>query len=441
LELGMDIKNKNRIGYKETKVGWIPEDWNELTFGQFTKWSSGGTPSKGNDSYWNGDIPWISAISMRGTRFYDSKLKITHAGLRAGTRLAPKNSILLLVRGSMLFKRIPVGIVCRDVAFNQDVKSIIPDTEKVSSEYLLYWLIGNENKLLGMVEGTGIGAGKLDFNKLIALCIPLPSLPEQEAIARVLECWDKAIRNYEKKIEKKRNIKKGLMQRLLSGKQRLPGFLGEWEEVRMGDLYEITSSKRVFQSEWKTEGIPFYRAREIVALSENGLVDNELYISHAMYEEYKRKYGVPQTDDLLVTGVGTVGEVYRVKGDEEFYFKDGNIIWLKNKRVASSEYIEHAFKTRDIRRQVLGCSPITTVATYTIDAAKKTLVYLPPLQEQQAIASVLSEAGAEISALARKLAALQHQKRFLLNNMVTGTIRLPQFVGAGKSFGTNGDNV
>ena len=119
----------------------------------------------------------------------------------------------------------------------------------------------------------------------------------------------------------------------------------DWRHVKLGDLYTITSSKRVFQDEWTDNGVPFYRAREIVKLSENGFVEDDLFISRKMFGEYKSKYGVPQENDLLVTGVGTVGMVYRVVDNREFYFKDGNIIWFKSKGLASSAFIEQLYKS------------------------------------------------------------------------------------------------
>lgn len=100
---------------------------------------------------------------------------------------------------------------------------------------------------------------------------------------------------------------------------------------KISEVFDVGSSKRVYKSEWTTEGVPFYRAREVVKLSKNGYVDNELYISEEMFQEYSKKYGVPKSGDLLITGVGTLGICYQVKEHDRFYFKDGNIIWLKNK--------------------------------------------------------------------------------------------------------------
>ena len=167
-------------------------EWETVKLGDVTTWASGGTPSKGNPAFWNGDIPWISASSMKTPLLCDSDLKITPQGLENGSRLADTDSILLLVRGSELHKRIPVGIATRPVAFNQDVKALKVH-EAICSEFLFYWLLGNESMLLGKVEHTGIGAGKLDTIVLKNLRVELPPLPEQKAIAAVLGALDDKI--------------------------------------------------------------------------------------------------------------------------------------------------------------------------------------------------------------------------------------------------------
>ena len=167
-------------------------EWRTVRLGDLTTWASGGTPSKANPDFWNGDIPWISASSMKTPLLCDSDLKITKAGLESGSRLAETNSILLLVRGSELHKRIPVGVATRPVAFNQDVKALKVRGEMLS-DYLFYWLLGNENMLLGKVEHTGIGAGKLDTEVLKNLPVALPPRTEQKAIAAVLGALDDKI--------------------------------------------------------------------------------------------------------------------------------------------------------------------------------------------------------------------------------------------------------
>lgn len=117
-----------------------------------------------------------------------------------------------------------------------------------------------------------------------------------------------------------------------------------WQIKTLGEIYDITSSKRVFKDEWKTDGIPFYRARDLVSFSKNEPIKNPLFISETMYNEYSSKYGIPFEDDILVTGVGTIGIPYLVKANEKFYFKDGNILWFK-KRASNifSKYVYYLF--------------------------------------------------------------------------------------------------
>ena len=170
----------------------VGREWCQTTLGSLTEWTSGGTPSKQEPSYWNGDIPWISASTMKTIRLENSELKVTASGLEHGSRSAEAGSVLLLVRGSELHKRIPIGIATRTLAFNQDVKAL-KARASLMPEYLLYWFLGNVETLLNKVEFTGIGAGKLDTDVLKNLPFQLPSLPEQRAIAHILGTLDDKI--------------------------------------------------------------------------------------------------------------------------------------------------------------------------------------------------------------------------------------------------------
>ncbi|WP_112979029.1 restriction endonuclease subunit S [Escherichia coli] len=154
----------------------------KIRLGDLTKWSSGGTPNKSEDSYWNGTIPWISASSMEGHLYSDSKLKITEDGLINGSRLAPANSILLLVRGSILHQKIQVGLATKAVAFNQDVKCLIVNNDMIDPWYLLLWFKAKEQDLLKIVESTGIGAGKLDTKLLMDYPVEIPPKEIKEYI-------------------------------------------------------------------------------------------------------------------------------------------------------------------------------------------------------------------------------------------------------------------
>jgi type I restriction enzyme S subunit len=160
---------------------------------EISNWKSGGTPPKMEKRFWNGNIPWISAKTLTSSRISTSDTFITIEGLERGSKLAKEGSILLLVRGSGLFKDIPVAIVEKPVAFNQDVKSIEVKREVLEPWYFLYWLIGNKKLLYSKLEATGIGAGKFDINILKELEINLPPLRIQQRIASIARCWDDKI--------------------------------------------------------------------------------------------------------------------------------------------------------------------------------------------------------------------------------------------------------
>ncbi|MBK6544557.1 MAG: restriction endonuclease subunit S [Saprospiraceae bacterium] len=169
-------------------------------------------------------------------------------------------------------------------------------------------------------EAAQPNLGKGDFDKFT---IPLPpTKAEQTAIATALSDTDNYITHLEKLIAKKRLIKQGAMQELLKPKEG-------WKAKTLGELCELTSSKRIFESEYVPIGIPFYRGKEISLLIDNNKIEVEYFIPERRYEEIKRQFGTPEKNDILITAVGTLANVYLVSDNKKFYFKDGNLIWLR----------------------------------------------------------------------------------------------------------------
>jgi type I restriction enzyme S subunit len=167
-------------------------EWKTYRLDDVVSISSGGTPSKSKKEYWGGDIPWISASSMNGYYYSDSDLKVTNDGVKNGARMAPKNSLLLLVRGSILHQKIQVGITTRELTFNQDVKCLVAKDSIVEPLYLLFWFKAIESQLLAKVESTGIGAGKIDTSILKNLEIHIPPKNERGWLINVfLKITDK----------------------------------------------------------------------------------------------------------------------------------------------------------------------------------------------------------------------------------------------------------
>lgn len=270
-------------------------------------------------------------------------------------------------------------------------------------------------------ELTGSTIKNLSLTTIKNTKIYLPSLSEQTKIANFLTVVDEKITQITQKTDLLARYKKGVMQQLFSQQLRFKDDNGQdfpdWGEKSLGDVYNITSSKRVFQHEWTKSGVPFYRAREVVKLSEKGFVENELFISNQMYSEYKSKYGVPKKDDLLVTGVGTIGKLYVVKDSDQFYFKDGNIIWLKTLNIANSQFVKQLFQSSIVKKQIEDNASITTVGTYTIDSAKKTSIPFPTIKEQTKIANFLTSIDDKISHNQTQLNALKQYKQGLLQQL------------------------
>jgi len=169
-----------------------------------------------------------------------------------------------------------------------------------------------------------------------------------------------------------------------------------WVWTSINFVFDVTSSKRVHKEEWRPQGVPFYRTRELVVLSEYGVVNNELFITEELYNEFFYKYGVPRIGDILISGVGTIGIPYVVQTNDRFYFKDGNIIWFKNKRVCNPKYIFYLYKSLFMKNQIKAFSSGTTVDTYTIVNANRTLVPLPPYSEQKRIVDKIEKLVSEL---------------------------------------------
>lgn len=167
---------------------------------------------------------------------------------------------------------------------------------------------------------------------------------------------------------------------------------GKYPQKTIGELFDVGSSKRVFEKDWTTSGVPFYRAREIIKLAEDGFVDNELFITEKMYQEYSQKYGVPKSGDIMVTGVGTLGICYIVKDTDRFYYKDGNTLCFHNLGKVNSRFVLECYKMPMVMDQISMNANCTTVGTYTIEKARNTKIIYPPITLQNEFVHFVEQA-------------------------------------------------
>lgn len=162
----------------------------------------------------------------------------------------------------------------------------------------------------------------------------------------------------------------------------------DWKKTKLGSVCNISSSKRIFAKEYQKEGVPFYRGKEIIEKHNGNNVSTELYISRQRYEEIKDKYDVPKRGDILLSSVGTLGVPWIVDEDE-FYFKDGNLTWLRSNEKIRSEYLYLWLNSPEAQNQIDAMCIGSTQKALTIETLNKFDITLPDMKIQKIICEIL----------------------------------------------------
>ena len=189
-----------------------------------------------------------------------------------------------------------------------------------------------------------------------------------------------------------------------------------WQEKKLKDISDITSSKRIYEWEYVSSGIPFYRGKEITALKSKQKIDDFIYISEARYNELKEKYGVPNKGDILITAVGTIGNAYTIENSKPFYFKDGNLLWVKNIK-EHPKFLEYLFENN--KKLFLGNSFGSSQHALTISKLENLSFYFPPLDEQKRIASTLSKIDAYLENTIKLIEEKERFKKGIAKKLLT----------------------
>ncbi|MEJ1373931.1 MAG: restriction endonuclease subunit S [Candidatus Sedimenticola sp. (ex Thyasira tokunagai)] len=418
-------------GYKQTEVGVIPEDWAVSTIGENTRWSSGGTPNRKRDDYWEGSIPWISGSTLKTLEISTSDQFITAEGVTAGSNMAPVNSTLLLVRGSALHKCIRAGLVTSPVSFNQDVKSLMP-TGSVHPRFLTFFIKGMESELLKLVSSAGNSAGVLDTLLVKNFKFLKPSFSEQTAIANALSDVDALITSLENLITKKRAIKTAAMQQLLTGKMRLPPFdkthtgykqtelgeiPGDWSVVKLGNVLE-----RIIGGGTPGRSNPAYWGDEIpwVTVKDFATFDPELS------QEYITKIGLQNSSSNLVPEGTLITSTRMALGKAVIYDVpvaiNQDLKALFPKKIVSTKFLYYWFEDNAEIIDEMGSG--STVKGLSLSDLKSIEFRLPSIEEQTAITKVLDGMDKDIGSLERRLTKTQQLKQGMMQELLTGKTRL-----------------
>ena len=342
---------------------------------------SGGTPKSRVEEYWDGDVPWATLVDLPPAELVadirTTKRTISESGLaKSSAKLIPENSVIVSTRatiGRIGINRIPL-------ATNQGFKNIIiKNPSRAMPEYIALTM----TKLVPTMNAWASGGTFKEISKsrFCELQIPLPPLEVQREIVAEIE-------GYQRVIDGARAVIDNYRPQIVVDP--------EWPMVELGKIADVTSSKRILAKEYVPIGVPFYRTKEIVELSRGGSISLELFISRERFESIRAKFGVPCKGDILVSAVGTIGTSWVVSDKHDFYFKDGNLLWIRNFRNTDPYYLKYYLDSIFSG----GVDSIVFGAAYkalTIVRLKEFQIPLPPIETQQA---VVAEIEAEQSLVA-----------------------------------------
>lgn len=202
---------------KQTQIGSMPESWQPRAIPELCNILSGGTPKKSNVSYWRGDIPWVSGKDLKLPALDDAEDHVTSQAVQAGSRLVPKGSVLLLVRGMGLAKDLPVAVINREMAFNQDIKALVPKGE-FSGVFIRSAIYAGKERLLSQIVPSAHGTMTLNLNDVENFQIACPSDPDEATeIAEILGALDAKIDLHRKKRRVLEELFKALLHKLMTG--------------------------------------------------------------------------------------------------------------------------------------------------------------------------------------------------------------------------------
>lgn len=314
---------------------------------------------------------------------------------------------------------------------NQRIGLINIKSDLVDKNYI-YWLLRTPWYQRTIANSsTGVNVKHTSPEKIYAYKVNLPNRKLQTKIADVLSTYDKLIENNNRRIQILEQTAEELYKEWFV-RMRFPGYektkfdkgIPEgWEVKKIGDLFNVSSSKRVYSSDYVESGIPFYRSKEVIKLSNGESISDLLYISENKYMEFKRKFGVPNRNDILITSVGTIGIPLLITNDNPFYFKDGNLTWIQSSSNPFLSYYLYCWLKSDIGYQSLSMFTIgTSQSALTITNLKRLKLLLPDETLLYKFNNLFKNLNTKINNLNQQNQTLTKQRDLLLPRLMNGTI-------------------
>ena len=290
-----------------------------------------------------------------------------------------------------------------DYAFGGFMGMIRP--HNIYPKYLFYYFLSKEYRDGLEQIGKGANINNLRFAQLANFIIPDPSKDDQQRIVAELDCLNEMIALKREQLKEFDKLAQSIFYDMFG--DPVNNEKG-WARKKLEELYKVTSSKRILQSEWQDKGVPFYKVADIVKLIEGDDVVPNTFIMESTYNELKGQNVVPLTNDVLITSRGTLGLCYIVSEKDRFYFQDGMITWLSQKSNSILPvYLKSVFETDSFLYSLLHNANMSTVAYLSIGQLSKVEVPLPPLALQQEFAEKIQAIEAQKELVKKSIAETQ----------------------------------
>jgi type I restriction enzyme S subunit len=410
-------------GYKETEVGVIPVEWQVKCLGDLGTIVRGGSPRPAGDPrFFNGNfVPWLTVAAL--TNIPDSQLFVsetlgflTQEGSKRSRTLA-EGTVIIANSGATLGVAKILGITC---CANDGIAAII--NQKGGDKSFICQYINSRTAHLREVVATGNGQPNLNTTLIGRMSIPFPSDDEQRAIAAALSDVDALLAKLDQLITKKRDMKQGAMQELLTGQRRLPGFDGQWQRLPLGKVGSFSKGAGIKKDQVLHEGIPCVRYGELYTHHNDHIRQFYSFIS----SEIARESHVLRTGDLLFAGSGEtaeeIGKCVAFLGTNEAYA--GGDIVIFSPRHQDSMYLGYLMNHPSIVAQKARMGQGDAVVHISARNLATLEVILPERAEQVAIATVVSDMDDDIAALEARRDKARALKQGMMQELLTGRIRL-----------------
>lgn len=375
------------------------EGWIEKRFDEVFTLQMGKTPDRKNPALFEGNNTWVSIRDL-GEKYISSSNECISDEAAANINMVKEGTVI------MSFK-LTVGkcaIASKDLYTNEAIMAFnVKEEYKIDSSFLYYYLQNYR------WEGANKAVMGQTLNKATiskhTICIP--SISVQQSIVSELDKINELIRLKKEQLSDYDKLAQSLFYEMFG--DPVENEKG-WEVKKLGEEYKVSSSKRIMQDEWTTEGVPFLKVSDVVSKINDQNTEPSTFISETTYSKLVDSNAVPVQNDILITSRGTLGLCYIVKNEDRFYFQDGMITWLAEcKGNITPLFLTYLFKNHHFLQQITSKANKSTVAYISISQISKREIPLPPLALQNLFAQrieLIEQQKAEIKSTIADLETL-----------------------------------